>query len=54
MIIGDEGLRALTKRFAVDRSTLTRWLTAYTEAGREALRTLDNDGDGDGDGDGDC
>jgi len=43
MIIGDEGLRALTKRFAVDRSTLTRWLTAYTEAGREALRTLGDD-----------
>ncbi len=43
MIIGDEGLRALTKRFGVDRSTLTRWLTAYTEAGREALRTLGDD-----------
>ncbi len=43
MIIGDEGLRALTKRFGVDRSTLTRWLTAYTEAGREALRTLKAD-----------
>ncbi len=41
MIIGDEGLRALAKRFAVDRSTLTRWFSAYTNAGREALRNLD-------------
>ncbi len=41
MIIGDEGLRAIAKRFEVDRTTLTRWLQAYTDAGRLALGKLD-------------
>ncbi|MCA9659894.1 MAG: hypothetical protein KC486_16235 [Myxococcales bacterium] len=43
MIVGDLGMRALTKEYGVDRSTLTRWLSAYSDAGREALRKLKAD-----------
>ena len=43
MIIGDEGARAIATRYGVDRPTLLRWLRAYTDAGREALRRLDDD-----------
>jgi Arc/MetJ-type ribon-helix-helix transcriptional regulator len=43
MIVGDLGMRALAAEYGVDRSTLTRWLSVYSDAGREALRKLKAD-----------
>ncbi|MEZ4382720.1 MAG: helix-turn-helix domain-containing protein [Nannocystaceae bacterium] len=43
MIVGDLGLRALAEQYGVERSTLTRWLSVYSDAGREALRRLKAD-----------
>ncbi len=43
MILGEEGMKALEKRYGVTRRELRAWEEAYTEAGRKALGALRGD-----------